>query len=398
MQFANVRRYSLDPEAVPNQAGCQHKTIATGVIELVKAAVCHEFGAPFELEDIVVAQPGDGEVAVRIKACAVCHSDIIFADGGWGGDLPAVYGHEASGIVESLGPGVNGLAVGDRVIVTMVRSCGSCPCCARGLPGSCETSYRRDNESPLAGTGDRAIHQGLKTAAFAEKVLVDQSQLVRMDDAIGFDRAALLACGVITGYGAVANTAKIEPGCDVVVIGAGGVGLNSVQGASILKAGRIIAVDIDDERLAIAREFGATHGVNSRTQDVNEAISHLTEGRGADYVFVTVGLPAVIDLSVSLLAPGGSSVLVGIPASGATAHYDPVTLASSSQRILGSKVGESDIRSDLPHLMALYRQGILKLDELISGHFPLAKINEAMAAARSGKGLRYVVTFDGDMT
>lgn len=365
---------------------------------MVKAAVCHEFGTPFELQDIVLAQPGNGEVVVRIKACAICHSDIIFADGGWGGELPAVYGHEASGIVESLGPGVNGFDVGDRVIVTMVRSCGTCPCCTRGMPGSCETSYQRDNESPLVGTGDRSIHQGLKTAAFAEKVLVDQSQLVRMDDAIGFDRAALLACGVITGYGAVANTAKIEPGCDVVVIGAGGVGLNSVQGAAILKAGRIIAVDIDDARLAIARDFGATHGVNSRTQDVNQAISDLTDGRGADYVFVTVGIPSVIDLSVSLLAPGGSSVLVGIPASGAKAEYDPVTLASSSQRILGSKVGESDIRADLPHLMALYQQGSLKLDELISGHFTLEQINDAMAAARSGKGLRYIVIFDGDVS
>lgn len=365
---------------------------------MIKAAVCHEFGAPFALEDITLAQPGIGEVAVRIKACAICHSDIIFADGGWGGDLPAVYGHEASGIVESLGPGVDDFAVGDRVIVTMVRSCGTCPCCTRGMPGSCETPYERDNESPLAGSEGTAILQGLKTAAFAEKVLVDQSQLVRMDTTIGFEQAALLACGVITGYGAVANTAKIEPGSDVVVVGAGGVGLNSVQGAAILRAGRIIAVDIDDARLATAKHFGATHGVNSRTQDVNQAISDLTDGRGADYVFVTVGIPSVIDLSVSLLAPGGSSVLVGIPASGAKAEYDPVTLASSSQRILGSKVGESDIRSDLPHLMALYKQGILKLDELISGHFPLVQINDAMAAARSGQGLRYVVTFDGDLS
>lgn len=372
--------------------------MAIRMVKVVKAAVCYKFGAPFTLEEISLAAPGAGEVTVRIKACAICHSDIIFADGGWGGDLPSVYGHEASGIVETVGSDVSDFAVGDRVIVTMVRSCGTCPCCARGMPGSCETSYDRDNNSPLSASDGTAIHQGLKTAAFAEKVLVDRSQLVRIDDDIGFDRAALLACGVITGYGAVANTAKIEPGCDVVIIGAGGVGLNSVQGAAILEAGRIIVVDIDDARLAVAKHFGATHCVNSMKQDVNQAVTDLTNGRGADYVFVTVGIPSVIDMSVSLLAPGGSSVLVGIPASGAKAEYDPVTLASSSQRILGSKVGESDIRSDLPHLISLYKQGVLKLDELISGHFSLVQINEAMAAARSGKGLRYIVTFDGDMT
>lgn len=363
---------------------------------MIQAAICREFGAPFTLENVTLAPPGSGEVSVSIRACAICHSDIIFADGGWGGDLPAIYGHEASGIVESVGPNVSGFRPGDRVIVTMVRSCGTCPCCSHGMPGSCETTFPRDSGSPISGPEGSPIKQGLKTAAFANKVLVDQSQLVRFDDEVGFDVAALLACGVITGYGAVANTAKIWSGSDVVVIGAGGVGLNAVQGAAILEAGRVIAVDIDDSRLATASQFGATHGINSKTIDVKQAVFEMTNGRGADYVFVTVGSPPVIDTSVTLLAPGGAAVLVGIPASGATAGYDPVTLASSSQKILGSKVGESDIRTDLPHLIALYKQGILKLDELISGRFPFERINDAIAAARSGQGLRYVLTFGGD--
>ena len=197
---------------------------------MVKAAVCREFGEPLVIEDIAVADPQAGEVKVDIKACAICHSDIFYAEGEWGGQLPAVYGHEASGIVSSIGPGVRNVAVGDHVVVTLVRSCGECRCCSKGYHGSCESSFPLDANTPLTDAGGNDIVHGLRTGAFADTVVVDASQVVAIDKDVPFESASLLACGVITGLGAVVNTARIEPSSDVIVIGTGGVGLNAVQG------------------------------------------------------------------------------------------------------------------------------------------------------------------------
>ena len=360
----------------------------------MRAAVCRESGSPFVVEEVDLAPPETDEIVVRMGAVAICHSDVIFADGGWGGGLPAIYGHEAAGVVEAIGPGVDDLKPGDHVIVTLIRSCGRCPCCAAGLFGSCEHPFDRNSRSPLTDRQGRTIHQGLKTAAFAERSLVHRSQVVKIDFDLPFDVASLLACGVITGFGAVANSARMRADGDVVVIGAGGVGLNSVQAAAILGARRIMAVDVLDAKLDAAGLFGATHAVNARRADPLEAVRDMTGGRGADYVFVTVGAKAAIDGCYPLLAPGGTAVIVGMPEDGVTSTFDPGALANASQRVIGSKMGAADIAADIPKLIALYQEGRLRLDELITGRFAFEDINQAMAAARAGTGLRSVLLFD----
>jgi len=358
----------------------------------MKAAVCRAFGEPLVIEEVALDAPGTGEVAVDLAACAICHSDIIFADGGWGGQLPAVYGHEAAGVVRQVGQGVVSIRPGDHVVVTLIRSCGHCGSCAEGEPVTCETAFARDAQSPLHRANGDALLQGLRTAAFAEAVVVDASQVVVIPPAVPLDAASLLACGVITGFGAVTNTAGLRPGSTAVVIGAGGVGLNAVQGAAISGARMVIALDLVPGKLAAARRFGATHGVNAGAPDAVEQVRRLT-GRGADYVFVTVGAKAAIPQALAMAARSGTIVLVGMPASGVTVAVDPGDIAHNNLRILGSKMGGAHIQADIPKLVGLYQQGRLKLDELISGRYPLAQINEAIASARSGEALRNVIVF-----
>jgi S-(hydroxymethyl)glutathione dehydrogenase/alcohol dehydrogenase len=344
----------------------------------MKAAVCREFGKPLLIEEIDIAEPGPGEIKVKLAACAICHSDIHYMEGAWGGDLPAVYGHEAAGIVETVGPGVAGLKRGDHVVVTLIRSCGHCHFCSQGLPVHCEAS---------------PIVHGLYTAAFAEYAVVDGSQAVAIPADLPLDCAALLACGVITGFGAVTNTANIPASANVVVIGTGGVGLNSIQAAAIRGARTVIAVDLSDAKLAAALRFGATHGVNPEREDARKTIKSLTGGRGADYAFVTVGAKAAIERAFSYLAKAGSLVIVGMPADDVTTAFEPTTFASAGRKVLGSKMGSARLPVDMPLLVALYQQGRLKLDELISGRFPLERINEAVAGVTRGEALRNVIVF-----
>jgi S-(hydroxymethyl)glutathione dehydrogenase/alcohol dehydrogenase len=359
----------------------------------MKAAVCPRFGEPLRIEDVAVDAAGLGEVGVAIAACAICHSDIHFMDGAWGGVLPAVYGHEAAGVVDEVGPGVARLAPGDHVIVTLIRSCGGCFFCSSGEPTLCEADFPRGAEGPLRADDGRAIHQGLKTGAFAERVVVDQSQVVPVPPDMPHDAASLLACGVITGVGAVVNTARVQPLSGVVVIGSGGVGLNAVQGARLCGAQPIIAIDLAPAKLEAALAFGATHAIGPEQGDIQGAVRGLTGGRGADYAFVTAGAKAAIEQGLGLLRRGGTLVVVGMPASGVTVAYEPGGLANDGQRILGSKMGSTRLRVDVPKLVELYRQRRLKLDELISGRYPLAAINEAVAAVRRGEALRNVIVY-----
>ena len=223
----------------------------------IKAAVCTAFDSPLVIEDLELRAPGAGEIEVTLEAVAICHSDIHFAEGAWGGDLPAVYGHEAAGRISSVGPGVNELAEGQRVVVTLIRACGTCPNCATGKPTICETP--RPNTSPLSRPDGTSVVQAMKCGAFAERVVVDQSQVVPLSDDMPPEAVALMACGVITGVGAIVNAGRLRAGEDVVVIGAGGVGLNAIQGARIAGARRIVAVDMTEEKLETAKSFGAGH-------------------------------------------------------------------------------------------------------------------------------------------
>jgi len=357
------------------------------------AAVCRAFNEPLVVEEVTLAPPGPGEVRVRLRACAICHSDIHFIDGAWGGDLPAIFGHEAAGVVSTCGPDVEDLAPGDHVVVTLIRACGHCFYCARGEETACEHDFPLAHRKPLHDAVGRPLHQGMGTAAFAEEVLVDQTQLARIGQDLPFDVAALLGCGVITGVGAVSNTAAVPAGSSVVVIGAGGVGLNTVQGARLVGAASVIALDLVAEKRAMAIAFGATAAFDPIVDNPVAAVRDLTHGRGADFVFVSVGSKLAIEQGVEFLRPGGTLVIVGMPPSGVTVDLDPGMLAASGRRVLGSKMGSSRIDIDIPRLEALYRRGDLRLDELISGRYPLSAINEAIADVRRGTALRNVIVF-----
>ena len=357
----------------------------------IRAAVSRVFGKPMEIEELVLAPPGADEVLVSIDACAVCHSDVSYADGLWGGELPAVWGHEAAGRITAVGDGVE-LEPGQRVVVTLVRSCGVCPSCERGSPATCTTRFALDDTSPLTDASGAAVGHGLGTAAFADSTVVHRSQVVPIGDTIAASSASLLACGVITGVGAVTHTAEVEPGRSVVVVGCGGVGLNAVQGARLAGAHPIVAVDPEPAKRALALTLGATSAVDS-AGDAQAEIATLTDGVMADYVFVAVGRGPVIEASYELVATMGALVIVGMPASGVTAAIDPGTIAARSQRILGSKMGSSVTHRDIPALVERYERGELELDALVSRTYPLDQINRAFDEVREGSALRNVIVF-----
>lgn len=356
----------------------------------VRAAVCHAFKKPLVIENLELAAPSAGEVEVSLKACAVCHSDIAFAEGAWGGTLPTVYGHEAAGVVTAVGPGVSSHTIGDRVIVTLIKSCGSCESCGAGLPAICSGS---DAPAPLTTAGGDPVRRAMYCGAFADKVVVDASQIAGIPDDMPYDAASLLSCGVITGVGAVVNAAKLKPGENAVIIGAGGVGLNAIQGARIAGAGRIIAVDLVADKLNDALDFGATDGVLASAGDPAEAVRNLL-GKGADAVFVAVGATKAFNTAPDYLAPGGRVVLVGIPPSGELATYAPDIVSSSGQSLIGTKMGDTVLARDIPWLTSLYQQGRLKLDELISARWSLDQINEAIANTKTGAARRNIIVFD----
>lgn len=362
---------------------------------MINAAVCHEFGTPLKIEPINLDAPRAGEVRVALKACAICHSDISFADGAWGGALPAIYGHEASGIIETVGPDVQGYKLGDRVIATLIRHCGTCHYCANGHEVLCETDFPLNQRNAITSnaTGETR-HQAMNVGAFAQAIIVDQSQLHPIPDTMPFDIASLLACGVITGFGAVNNAVELKPEHHAIIIGCGGVGLNSVQAAALKGAKSVIAMDLAEDKFTTAKKFGATHTINPTNPDAVAQIMDITGGRGADLVFVTVGAKRAIEGAFDYITKTGTVVIVGMPASDVTTSFDPATLAAWSQRIIGTKMGETIMHEDLPQLIALYEEGKLKLDELISARFPLEQINEAMDGVRNGTALRNVIIFD----
>lgn len=359
----------------------------------MRAAVCSSFGAPLAVEQLQIRAPSAHEVLVRVEACAICHSDVAYAEGAWGGTLPAVYGHEAAGVVEEVGCEVSGLRPGDRVVVTLIRSCGTCRRCRQGRPALCAEPPSEGPGPTLSRPDGSPVHQGMRTAAFAELVTVHRSQVVDLPLEVSPEAACLLACGVLTGFGAVTNTAGVEAGSRVVVLGTGGVGLNCVQGAALAGASQVVAVDVVDKKLTAARHFGASDTVDSSASDAVEAVAEITGGHGADYVFVAAGLARLVEDGARMLGRGAALVLVGMTPSGATVSLDPLVISDSGQRVIGSKMGDSDPARDIPRLVGLYQAGRLKLDELISQRFELDRIDEAMASARRGEQLRAVVSF-----
>lgn len=362
----------------------------------MKAAVCYEFGKPLVVEDVEIGQPQAGEVRVRMTAVAICHSDIHLIKGEWGGELPMIAGHEAAGVITEVGDGVYAVQPGDHVVLSLLRSCGRCFYCTTGAPYNCAAEYRLDEDSALRTNDGQPIRYGLNCAAFAEEAIVHHSQVVPVSPGLAPDRAALLACGVITGVGAVTNTARVEPNSSVVVVGAGGVGLNTIQGAAIAGAYPIIAIDIRESKLAHARAFGSTHTLDANGgDDLAKAVRGLTDGRGADYAFVTVGTSEAGRQAFYMLRKEGTLVMVGIP-SLSDNFTVPATdfIFGGPRRIVGSAMGSTRLSVDVPRLVAQYERGKLKLDELITGRYPLSQINDAIESVEQGDALRNVVLFD----
>lgn len=359
---------------------------------MVKAAVCRTHGAPLALEEVAVAPPGPDQVRVDIEVCAICHSDITYLKGGWGGPTPAIYGHEAAGVVESVGEGVAAIERGQRVLVGLLRTCGACFHCARGEENLCIGSF--PGESPFTGQDGEAIAQGLNTGAFAARTVVHRSQVVPVPADVPLESASLLACGVLTGFGAVTNTASVTPGSSVAVIGVGGVGLSAVQGAASLGCEPLIAIDLIDDKLDHAAELGATDLINASRTDVVGAAREVTAAIGPDYVFVTVGVGAAVDQAKAMVRRGGTVVFVGMPPYGLRTEVEVTDLADNAQTYLGSKMGSGRLGRDVPKLLDLYRAGSLELDRMVSNIYPVEEINDAIAQVERGTVVRNLVRFE----
>ncbi len=366
---------------------------------IVKAAVLHQVGGPFSVEEVELLPPESGEVRVRLAAAGICHSDWHFVVGDLPRPLPLVLGHEGAGIVEEVGEGVTSVQPGQRVILNWAPSCGTCFYCALSQPVHCETFWpwrngtMPDGSTRLRWNGE-VVRQFSTHSTFAEHAIAPEEALVPIGEDIPFDVAALVGCAVTTGVGAAVNTVNIRPGESVVVFGCGGVGLNILQGARLSAAHPIIAVDTDPAKMEIARQFGATHTV-AAGEGARDQIRDVTDGRGAAYAFEAVGLPAVQEEAFKAIRRGGTLVVVGVAPVGSKTRYSGLDLHASEKRILGSLFGSTDPRREFPRLLDLYRSGQLLLDELISGRFRLDQINEAYAELLKGGVKRGVIVFDG---
>ena len=370
----------------------------------MKAAVSYGAGQPLAVEDVVMTGPARGEVVVQVGACAICQSDLHYLSGAWPGKpFPVVCGHEVAGTVVAVGRSVAGVREDDRVIVSLIRNLGTCdPClaghpshgyCRAGHPYLCEATLPLDREERFANGDGARVHQGLKVGGFAEQVLVHPSQLATIPADMPLDEASLLACGVLTGYGAVFNSAKMRPGATVAVIGIGGVGINCLQAAVIGNAETVIAIDVVPEKFVLAQVLGATHTLNAKETSVTEAVMEITGGFGVDYAFVAAGSGAAIEQGAEILAKLGCLVVAALPPAGVTAQIQPRFLVNKNQSMLGTKMGSARLSHDIPVLIGHYRAGRLKLGALIAERYPLDRINDAIESAGQGAAARNVIEF-----
>jgi Zn-dependent alcohol dehydrogenase len=356
----------------------------------MRAAVLRAVGRPLSIEDVDLDEPQAGEVMVRIEAAGVCHSDLHYMNGDLPARLPIVVGHEGAGVVEALGPGTAGqLAVGDRVALLWRPRCGECAACAAGHPVQCRygrvyatTNGLMDGTTRLHAGGER-VHHLMGVSCFAERVVVSQTSVVQVPPGVPPEIAAVSACAVITGVGAALNAVQGGAGRPLAVFGAGGVGLCAVMGAAVIGADPIIAIDVAETKLDLARRFGATHVIDARTEDAVERIRGLTEG-GASWAIDAVGSPATMQQAVSALRPTGTMVAVGLNKVGATFAVPINELVQQQKRVVGALYGASNPRIDLPRIFALYLAGRLPLGEFVTRRRPLDEVNDAYAGLRSG--------------
>ncbi len=359
----------------------------------MKAAVLHEINQPLQIEEVDIASPGPREVLVRTKASGVCHSDLHFVEGLYTAPMPLLLGHEASGVVEEVGSQVNYVSPGDRVICCLSVFCGVCERCTTGRTVLCTRNglVRGPEETPRLSQGGQPVTQFANLGAYAEMMLVHENSLVKIEQDIGFEQMALIGCGATTGLGAAMNTAKVEPGSTVAVIGAGGVGLNAVQGARLAGALRIIAIDSVEDKLTLARDFGATDVIDASSGDVEKKVKDLTGG-GVDYSFEAIGKKETAEQSFSMLRAGGTATIVGMIPQGTKIELDGPSFLRE-KRIQGSSMGSNRFRTDMPRYIEFYKQGRLKLDELVTQRMKLDQVNEAFADMKQGHVARSVITF-----
>ena len=357
------------------------------------------FTQPNELlgaEELRLTEVRGDLVRVRLRASGVCHSDLHVAAGEWTTDVPLVLGHEGAGVVQAVGPGVRDVRTGDHVILSWFASCRRCEQCARGRAWLCTATKALDNVLPDGTTSffrrdGTPVRAFLGLGTFAEETVVPESAAVPIPEDVPFPVAALIGCAVTTGVGAVTNTARVRPGDSAVVLGCGGVGQAILLGLSLVGANTIIAVDLSDERLALAREFGAAHTLRGDDPDLGDHIQAITGG-GADHAFEAIGAPATIEMLPRLIGRGGQAVVVGMPAEGVQVAFDPFDLADQGKRIVGCNYGSSVPSVDFPRLARLYASGQLPLDRLVGRTVALDAVNEALEELRRAVGLRTVIT------
>jgi S-(hydroxymethyl)glutathione dehydrogenase/alcohol dehydrogenase len=360
----------------------------------MKAAVFREVNKPMEVEEVQISKPGPREVLVRTVAAGVCHSDMHFFNGTYPGQLPVILGHESAGIVEQVGSAVTYVKPGDHVITCLSVFCGTCEFCLTGHMSLCvEPALRRGkNEEPRLAKNGTKVNQFANLASFADHMLVHEHAIVKIRSDMPLDRAALIGCGVTTGVGAVINTAKVEPGATVAVIGCGGVGLSCVNGAAIAGAGRVIAVDTVKSKLDLARKFGATDVVNAKETDAVEAVRDMTGG-GVHYAFEAIGLKVTAQQAFQMLRRGGTATVIGMIPPGQMVEVHGADLLGE-KKLQGSMMGSNRFRVDMPRFVDFYLQGKLHLDDMISRRIKLQDVNAALAALETGEVARSVIMFD----
>ena len=371
----------------------------TGTREGVRAAVIYEPGAELVVREVELAPPREGEVAVRVRAAGLCHSDLSAMTGVSPQPFPYIPGHEAAGVVSAVGPGVSSVSEGDSVLLVYRASCGVCRYCVKGTPSLCalavqirSTGLLADGTSRFSADG-QVIHHFSGLSAYSEEIVVPASMAIPVPADLPPASVAVIGCAVLTGVGAALNSARVGIGDSAMVVGCGGVGLNVIQGCRVAGAEIIVGVDTDDAKLELAASFGATHTINPAREDVVERARELT-GDGFDSYFDVVGSPRLVETGIACVRRGGQVIVIGLPDSSATFAVNQAQLLYNEKSIIGSIYGTSDFRRDVPNILGLWRSGVLQIDELVAEHFAFADINAAFAALHAGPRGRIVLDFD----
>ena len=372
--------------------------VRAAILEAMGASIPYAKSKPLKIEQVELRAPGPGEVLVRMGAAGLCHSDLSVINGDRPRPTPMALGHEAAGVVEALGPGVDDLVKGDHVVLIFIPSCGHCAPCAEGRPALCEPGAAANTAGTLM-SGERRIfrdgkpiHHHMGCSAFAEAAVVSRRSVVKIDRELPLEEAALFGCAVLTGVGAVVNTGQVRAGASVAVVGLGGVGLASVLGAVASGARHIVAVDLSEEKLALATTLGATHTFNAADADVVAKVKEATKG-GVDYAIEMAGSTRAFETAYRITRRGGTTITAGLPPPTATWAMPSTNLVAEERTIKGSYIGTCVPSRDLPRYVELYRTGRMPVNKLMSGRLKLDDINTGFDLLHEGKAVRQVVTF-----